>query len=439
MIEDILENWDASKEGETVYSIIRELFPICRSITGDGFRESLTLLQKQANMTLHEVPSGTKVHDWVIPNEWQIRDAYIKDGRGERVLDFARSNLHIVSYSIPVHTRMSLAQLKQHIHTLPERPDWIPYKTSYYQPSWGFCMSHRQLLALTDQEYEVCIDATLQPGFMTLGEFRLPGKTAKEVLISSHSCHPSLCNDNLSGMALSAVLANKLSKLSLRYSYRFLWMPGTIGAIAWLALNEQAVSNIRHGLVLSCLGDRGTFTYKRSRRGDCEIDRAVENLFRHSGQYYQVLDFSPTGYDERQYCSPGYNLPVGCLMRTPNEKYLEYHTSADNLDLMSEEALAGSLRLLLEIISILEKNACYLNLNPKCEPQLGRRGLFRLDGGARTQPVDEAAMLWVLNLSDGRHSLLDISTRSGIRFSEIYKAAERLEHHRLLRKADAGN
>jgi len=434
-INEILENWDPLKEGATLYSIIEDLFPICRSITGEGFRESLVRLQRHANMTIHEIPSGTRVHDWTVPQEWNIRDAYIKNMRGERIVDFRKSNLHVVSYSTPVHATMPMVKLKEHIHTLPEAPEWIPYRTSYYHPTWGFCMSHRQLLEMNDPEYEVCIDATLEPGHLTMGELRIQGQTEREVLISCHSCHPSLCNDNLSGMAVGAMLAKKLAGFSsLRFSYRFLWMPGTIGAITWLALNEQVIPKITHGLVLSCLGDSGQLSYKQSRRGTSDVDHAVQNVLQHSGREYRILEYTPFGYDERQYCSPGFDLPVGCFMRTPNGQYPEYHTSADNMDFISKDALAESLCQLLQVISVLENNRRYLNQNPKCEPQLGRRGLYQQTGGMPMQPKEEEAMLWVLNYSDGEHSLIDISSRARMPFREIHKAAERLEQHQLLRK-----
>ncbi len=288
-----------------------------------------------------------------------------------------------LNYSVPVHRSMSLAELKQHLFSLPETPDWIPYRTSYYKQTWGFCLSQRQLERMTEGEYEVCVDSSLEPGHLTYGEYRIQGATDDEVLISCHSCHPSLCNDNLSGMATAAGLARLLERVDLRYSYRFLWIPGTIGSITWLARNEPILPRIKHGLVLSCVGDAGAFTYKRSRRGDAEVDRAVEQVLRHSGHQFEVLDFTPYGYDERQYCSPGINLPVGCFMRTPNGRYPQYHTSADDLDFVTPSALGESLGQLLRVVQVLEKNGHYLNLNPKGEPQLGRRGLYRQMGGLK--------------------------------------------------------
>jgi aminopeptidase-like protein len=419
-------------EGAESYALVESLYPICRSITGEGVRRSLRLLQDTVPLELHEVPTGTQVFDWTVPKEWNIRDAYIKNSAGERVVDFQRSNLHVLNYSIPVHQTVSLEELRPHLFALPESPDWIPYRTSYYRETWGFCLSQRQLEGMEEGEYEVMIDSSLEPGCLTYGEFRIQGATDDEVLISCHSCHPSLCNDNLSGMATAARLARLLHETALRYSYRFVWIPGTIGSITWLARNEAILPRIKHGLVLSCIGDSGQFTYKRSRRGDAEIDRTVEHMLRHSGHNFELLDFTPYGYDERQYCSPGINLPVGCFMRTPNGRYVQYHTSADDLTFVTASALGESLSQLLGIIEVLEGNGRYLNLSPKCEPQLGRRGLYRQMGGIKDAAVAEMAILWVLNLSDGAHDLLDIAVRSGMPFAQISRAAVALRESGLL-------
>jgi aminopeptidase-like protein len=428
-----MRNSDNRIGGQELHDLVAALHPICRSITGDGVRQSLNLLRKCVDLKLYEVPTGTKVFDWEIPKEWNIRDAWIKNPQGEKVVDFQKSSLHVVNYSIGVKQKMRLADLKKHLFTLPEKPDWIPYRTSYYNETWGFCLSQRQLEALPDGEYEVMIDATLAPGHLTYGEFRIQGETDDEVLISCHSCHPSLCNDNLSGMVVAAALAQHLAPTTLHYSHRFVWAPGTIGSIAWLALNEPVLPRIKHGLVLSCVGDPGGFTYKRSRRTNAEIDRAVEHVLQRSGNKYEMLDFSPLGYDERQYCSPGINLPMGCFMRTPNGKYPQYHTSADNLDFVTAPALAGSLEMLLSVVKAIERNERFLNLNPKCEPQLGRRGLYRRVGGTNNSRNEEAR-LWVLNLSDGEHSLLDIAERSKLDINELFEASQTLMEHDLLRK-----
>lgn len=426
--------FDQTGLGAQMHALMAELFPICRSITGDGFRESLAIVGRHIPLALHEVPSGTAAFDWTVPREWNIRDAYIKNAQGERVVDFRAHTLHVLNYSVPIHRTMSLAELRPHLYTIPEHPDWVPYRTSYYAERWGFCLSHRALEALPEGDYEVCIDSTLAPGSLTYGEFLLPGASADEVLISCHSCHPSLCNDNLSGMALATALAQQLAGHALRYSYRFLFIPGTIGSITWLARNEAQTSRIKHGLVVACVGDPGPTHYKRSRRGNAEIDRAALQVLRHSGQPFQVVEFSPYGYDERQYCSPGFNLPVGSLTRTPHGRYAEYHTSADNLDLVQPAYLADSLAKYLAVVEVLEHNRRYRNTSPKCEPQLGKRGLYGSMGGRKDAQEHEMALLWVLNLSDGEHSLLDIAERADMEFGAVRAAAEALAAVGLLEK-----
>lgn len=420
-----------SKLGSELHGFAARLYPICRSITGNGLRQTLQIISDQIPLRIVEVKSGTLVFDWTVPKEWNIREAYIKSPGGPRVLDFQNCNLHVLNYSVPIRATLPFSELKKHVFTIPDHPDWIPYRTSYYQENWGFCLSHNQLLALKEGEYEVCIDSTLEEGHLTYGECYLPGQSADEVLISSHACHPSLANDNLSGIAVATFLARFLSGRDLRYSYRFLFAPGTIGAITWLAQNIEAATHIRHGLVLTCLGDSGNFHYKRSRRGNACIDRAAAHVLAHSGTTAELLDFSPYGYDERQYCSPGFNLPVGCLMRSVWGTFPEYHTSADNLKFIRAAQLAESLAICVGIIDVLENDACYRNLKPYCEPQLGKRDLYRSTGGDSTSG-EINARLWVLNLSDGEHSLLDIAERSGIEFSLIHDAAELLFEAGLL-------
>jgi aminopeptidase-like protein len=364
------------------------------------------------------------VFDWTVPREWNVRDAWVADASGRRVIDFHRHNLHLVSYSSPVRAKMALADLRPHLHTLPDHPDWIPYRTTYYAENWGFCLSQREADRLPEGDYEVSIDTTLEPGQLTYGELFLPGTSEGEILFSCHSCHPSLANDNLSGMAVAVELARHLSRVPRRHGFRFLFIPGTIGSITWLARNEAGAGRIRYGLVLSCLGDAGRSTYKRSRRGDTLVDRAAAHVLRHGGDH-AVLDFVPYGYDERQYCSPGFDLAVGCLTRTPNGQFPEYHTSADNLEFVRAEALEDSLAKVLAVVEILEHDAAFRNLNPKCEPQLGRRGLYRNTGGMAPRGF-EMALLWVLSFSDGRHTLLEIAERSGLPFHGIRQAAEAL-------------
>jgi aminopeptidase-like protein len=412
--------------GLRIHRLMADLFPICRSRTGDGVRKTLEILGRHVPLEVHEVPSGSRVFDWTVPKEWNIRDAYIKEPQGRKVVDFHRSNLHIVGYSTPVRARLPLEELKKHLFTLPEHPDWIPYKTSYHAEGWGFCLRHRQLLALKEGEYEVVIDSRLEDGFLTYGELLLPGENDEEVLISAHACHPSLANDNLSGVGLAATLAEHLGRVRRRHSFRFLFVPGTIGAVTWLCLNEEKAGKIKAGLVVAGVGDRGNIHYKKSRRGDSEIDRAAAHVLGHSGQPHRILDFCPYGYDERQYGSPGFDLPVGRISRTPYGEYPEYHTSADNLEFVSPDSLADSFEKVLGIVAVLEGNETFVSLNQNCEPHLGKRGLSFAAG------VEEHAVLWVLNQSDGSRSLLDIAERSGLEFPAIRKAAEALVKAGLL-------
>jgi aminopeptidase-like protein len=417
-----LDGRNVSELGGELHRFAADLYPICRSITGNGIRKTLTMIQNRIPLQIFEVPTGTPVFDWRVPKEWNIRDAYIKAPDGKRVVDFQQCNLHVMNYSTPVHATLPLNEIRPHLSTIPEQPDWIPYRTSYYKEDWGFCLSHNQMLELDDGDYEVCIDSTLEEGHLTYGECYFAGRSSDEVLISCHACHPSLANDNLSGLAVTTFLARHLSGRDLRYSYRFLFIPGTIGAITWLAQNRKSVGNIRHGLVLSGIGDVGGFHYKKSRRGNAEIDRAVACVLRDCGESSEILDFSPYGYDERQYCSPGFNLPVGCLMRSVWGTFPEYHTSADNLDFIQPASLAGSLHACVGIVDVLENNRRYVNQNPYCEPQLGKRNLYRSTGGDSIG-TEINARLWVLSLSDGDHSLLDIAERSKIPFFTISEAA----------------
>ncbi|OGD63351.1 peptidase M28 [Candidatus Beckwithbacteria bacterium RBG_13_42_9] len=419
--------------GRKMSELMKKLYPICRSITGNGVRQTLKIVKTYLPLKIHEIPSGTKVFDWIIPKEWNIQDAYIKNSRGKKIIDLQKSNLHVLNYSVPVHKKMPLRQLKKNLFTLPDYPNWIPYLTSYYKENWGFCLSYKQYKKLKDGTYEVVIDSSLKNGYLTYGELYLKGKKREEILFSCYICHPSLCNDNLSGIILSAFLGKYLLNKKLKYSYRFLFIPETIGAIAWLSLNEKKVSRIKHGLVITCVGDAGKLTYKKTRDGNAVIDKVVEKALADSGNDYQILEFFPSGSDERQFCSPGFNLPVGSLMRTPYGRYPEYHTSADNLDLVRSKYLADSYRKYIEIIFILENNKTYINCFPKCEPQLGKRGIYRLLGSQKSQSSNQLAMFWVLNLSDGTNSLLDIAIRSALNFKQIKKAADILHRKKLLK------
>jgi aminopeptidase-like protein len=363
--------------GLDAYELMRRLYPLCRSLTGDGVRATFDVLEEQIPLTRTEIPSGSRVCDWIVPEEWNLREAHITAPDGSRVVDSNDSTLHVVSYSEPVRARLSLEQLRGRLHTLPEQPDVIPYRTSYYERTWGFCLPHRQLLELPPGEYEVVIDSTLEPGRLTYAEHLIPGRGPKEVLVSTYVCHPSLANDNLSGIAVATMLARRLQGRPLRHSYRFLFAPGTIGPLAWLERNHETLDAVAHGLTVSCIGDEGDLTYKRSRHGDAEVDLAMETVLRDSGEPHRVLPWEPWGGDERQFCSPGFDLPVGTLMRTPHGEFDGYHTSADALELIRPESLAAAVDRCLELVEVLESNRTCANLSPFGEPQLGRRGLYR--------------------------------------------------------------
>jgi aminopeptidase-like protein len=418
--------------GHDAYQLMERLFPLCRSLTGDGVRATFDILEEEIPITRTHLPSGTRVFDWIVPDEWNLRDAYVAAADGGRVIDFRRSTLHVVSYSEPVRTRLTLDELRERLHTLPEQPELIPYRTSYYERTWGFCLSHRRLLELAPGDYDVLIDSTLRPGHLTYGELVIEGAGEGEVLISTYVCHPSLANDNLSGIAVATMLAKRLLERPLRHTYRFLFAPGTIGPLAWLHQNRDRLDRIRHGLTLSCIGDGGSLTYKRSRQGNSEVDLAMETVLRDAGVRHRVLPWEPWGGDERQFCSPGFDLPVGSLMRTPHGEFAGYHTSADSLEQIRPESLAEAVDRCLELVDVLESNCRYTNLSPCGEPQLGRRGLYRAAGGAVATPDDERALLWVLNQSDGRSTLVDVASRSRLPYPVVRRAAERLERAGLL-------
>lgn len=425
-LSQLLGELDPAAAGREIHAFAEKAWPICRSITGEGVRQTLALLSEIAPLSVGEIASGTQVFDWVVPREWNLRAGWIKNAAGEVIVDSRRHNLHVLNYSVPVARRLGLTELQAHLYSLPEQPERIPYRTSYYQERWGFCLPHRQREQLAEGEYEVLIDASLEPGHLSWGEVFLPGTSAETVLFSTHVCHPSLANDNLSGLGVMAHLARLLAGVERRYSYRFLFVPGTIGAIAWLATHREQAAEVRHGLVAANLGDGGSFHYKRSRRGDAEIDRAVIKVLQDAGEPFEIEDFVPFGYDERQYSSPGFNLAVGSLTRTPWGRYPQYHTSADDLDFIRPEHLGESLRRYLEVVFVLESNRRFRNLNPFCEPQLGKRGLYRTLGGDESGRERELALLWVLNLSDGEHTLLEIAERAKLPFTRVAEAAEAL-------------
>jgi aminopeptidase-like protein len=424
------------RAGEDAYALIERLYPICRSITGNGVRQTLAILGEHIPIEVSEVPSGTKVLDWVIPDEWNIEDAFVADASGRRVVDFGRSNLHVVNYSERVRVRMTLEELRPRLHTLPDRPDFVPYRTSYYERTWGFCLSQRQLETLGAGPFDVVVDSTLEPGALTYGEALVRGETDEEILVVTHVCHPSLCDDNLSGISVATLLArNLVAGKRPRRSVRFLFAPGTIGAIAWLARNEASLGRIRAGLTLTCLGDAHPFTFKRTLAGDTQVDRAVSHVLATSGLPYQVIDYFPYGYDERHFNSPGFRLPVGSLMRGRHGQFPEYHTSADDLDFVSAERLAESLGVLTRVVGVLDRDRRMRNTAPYGEPQLGTRGLYGALGGTAI-PDAQLVMLWLLALCDGEHSLLDVAIRSGTTFETVVATADVLAAHGLLVDVD---
>lgn len=415
--------------------LVRELFPIGRSITGPGLRATVARLAEIVPLQVTEVPSGTKVFDWTVPDEWSVDEAFVQIEGGDRVIDLKSSNLHVVGYSVPVDATMTLAELRPHLFSLPEHPDWIPYRTSYYSRNWGFCLPDRVLKSLPDARYRVVIRSRLMPGSLTLAEHVHPGATQDEVLIFAHDCHPSLANDNLSGLCVAIHLASFLRSRATHYTYRFVFAPATIGSLAWLASNESSLHRIRHGLVLSLLGDRGPLHFKTTRAGNRPIDQAAWHVLSTEFQGSKRLEFEPWGYDERQFASPGIDLAVGRITRTPNGEFAEYHTSADNPDFLSADALGESWLACLKVLEALDCDCRYFNLQPKGEPQLGRRGLYRSMGGYQDVPARQLALLWVLNQSDGVNSVLDIASRARLPFGLVARAALDLQQAGLLAPA----
>ncbi|MEL7059407.1 MAG: DUF4910 domain-containing protein [Acidobacteriota bacterium] len=424
--------------GEDVFAFVEDAFPLFRSLTGDGVRQTLAKVGQIApGLQVHEVPSGTPVLDWVVPKEWRVHSARLLGPDGATIVDVEDHTLHLLGYSAPYRGTLSLDALRPHLWSDPERPDAIPYRTSYYREEWGFCLEHRRLEALVEGEYRVEIETELFDGSLTYGEIVLPGECEGEVLVSAHVCHPSLANDNLSALGVAAHLARRLAELPRRrLTWRFIFAPGTLGAIVWLAGHREIVDRVRHGLVLSNLGDGGAFHFKRTRGGASSIDRLVPKVFADSSEPLEVEDFSPFGYDERQYGSPGFDLPVAVLSRTPWGRYPEYHTSDDDLRLVRPQHLGRSLRRLLEVASALEHDRRWRNLEPYGEPQLGRRGLYHQIGGGDEGRTRQLALLWVLNQSDGGKSLLDVAERSGLSMRQIEDAAEALWQAELLAAVD---
>ena len=420
---------------EQIEKYFDRLWPLNRSLTGNGNRETLKILSELADIKITEIPSGMECFDWTVPPEWNVNEAWIKDSKGNIIVDFRKNNLHILGYSEKYSGKLSLNELKEHIYSLPEQPEVIPYLTSYYKKRWGFCISHNQLTSLKDDTYEVLIDSESDPnGSMTIGEAILVGDSDEEILLSTYICHPSMANNELSGPLIASFIYKELiKKKNRRYTYRILYVPETIGSIYYLSkYGEHLKKKMAAGFVITCAGDKGSYTYKRSRSGNTVTDRASELVLKETEKNFNIEDFFPTGSDERQYCSPGFNLPVGSLMRTRYGKYKEYHTSADNKEFISFSALENTVYKYLKILNVIEKNFTFINKLPYCEPQLGKRGLYPTLGSQKDTAEFVNAVMWILNLSDGTNDIIDISNRSGMSFKTIFKAAEELLNKGLI-------
>ena len=411
------------------------LWPLNRSITGHGLRQSLDILGELLPLRRTEVLSGSRVYDWTVPLEWEVHEAYILTPDGCKIANFAENNLHLIGYSIPVHAQMSLEEIKPYLHTLPQQPDAVPYLTAYYGNTWGFCLTEQEYQKLKPGMYEVVVDTVLQPGGMSLADAVLTGRSAKEILISTYLCHPSMANNELSGPLVAAFLYEKLAAMTDRfYTYRFVFAPETIGTIAYLSEHKEHLLKYLHGgLVATCLGDPGNFTYKTSRDGNTEIDAVAQHILRHFSQdRHSIVDFVPIGSDERQYCSPGFNFAVGSLMRTMYGRYPEYHTSKDNKEFISFSALEESVEMYVRVVQALEINHRYINLQPFCEPCLGSRGLYPMIGLKEEKDASLQRRMYILNYSDGHHSVLDIAEKIGCCILELRDEVSLLVKHSLL-------
>ncbi len=427
-------DFDVDALGNWMHDLVKQLFPICRSLTGPGNRETLAILGETVDLELTEVPSGTEAFGWTVPDEWSPRSAEIVGPDGVTRARFADNNLHLLGCSDPIDREMELEELLEHVYTLPDEPDLIPYVVSYFNRNWGFAMTDREKQALPPGRYNIKIDTTLRPGSMTLAEAVLPGTSDREIVVSTYICHPSMANDNLSSIAVATALYKLIAGTPQRhYTYRFLFVPETIGAITWLSRNtEHAKEKIAAGIVLSCVGDDGPLTWKLSRQGDSEIDRIARLALPKMGLDHQVTPFGPAkGSDERQFGSPGFDLPVGLLTRSVPGQFRVYHTSGDDTDFVTPSGLSGSLRAAYAIIEGLEINSQrYKRVDPHCEPMLSKYGLIHavavrnsIGYDMTTDPL--VALRWVLNFCDGEHSLLDIAERSDIALPALADAAER--------------
>ena len=419
--------------GQRMYDMAVRLFPICRSITGDGFRRSLEIIRETVpGISVSEVPSGTQVFDWTVPREWNIRGGWIRNMKGDTIIDFKDCNLHVLGYSVPVHQTVSREELLAHVYTQPEQPDWIPYVTSYYKERWGFCMSENQKRMLTDEKYEVCIDSTLEDGSLTYGELILPGETDDEIFFSTYLCHPSMANNELSGPCVQTELIRYVESLPRRkYTYRFVFIPETIGSITYLSRNLSVMQqHVKAGFVLSCVGDDRTYSMVSTKYEDTLADRVLRNVLQFHAPAYQRYSFIQRGSDERQYGSAGVDLPVCAFCRSKYSEYPEYHTSADDLSLISAEGLQGAYEVMVKVINALEHNAYYRMTCP-CEPQLGKRGLYPTISQKGSYDAVRS-MQHFIAYADGRNDLIGMSDILQIPVDHLIPIKEELLKHQLL-------
>lgn len=419
--------------GSRMHQMVTELFPICRSITGDGVRATLKTIQSSVPIQIFEVPSGTKAFDWEVPREWNIRDAYILDGDGKRVVDWKSNNLHVVGYSVPVDRWIDLAELQQHLYSLEQQPDAIPYVTSYYKERWGFCLRHADRLQLKEGIYRAVIDSTLENGSLTYGEIVLPGTTKEEIFLSTYVCHPSMANNELSGPVVTVELAKWLASQPRRYTYRIVFIPETIGSLVYLSRHlDYLKKNVVAGFVITCVGDDRTYSFLPSRKGNTLADRAALNILEANHPHFDKYSFLDRGSDERQYCSPGVDLPMVSIMRSKYGTYPEYHTSLDNLSLVTPDGLAGAYTVLRDCLELLEHNR---NFQCTClgEPQLGRRGLYPTVQRGPT-PGEATDMLNLLAYADGENDLIEISKIIQVPCSRLYAMVDKLASVGLLKE-----
>lgn len=474
MLKDFI-HIDEKKTINEIDNLFKILFPICRSITGNGVKESLSILKNIVDFDIKQIPSGTKCYDWTIPDEWNIKDAYIKDSHENKLIDFKENNLHVVNYSVPINQKLSFNELDKHLYTLPSMPDAIPYVTSYYEKDWGFCIPYNQYKNLDkNADYHVVIDSTLQSGNLTYGESIIKGRSEQEILFSTYCCHPSLGNDNLSGMVLWTLILRELKTRQTNYTYRFVIAPETIGSIAYIAKNQEQIRNILGGFIFTCVAGPGKFYYKKTFYGDHMLDKIAITVLNESKNDYETRPFDITGSDERQYSSQFFRIPIGTICKDKYGEYDYYHTSKDNLDFISSENLFRTMKLYLELIDKIENTSLrdlefenseskiptinkgehlYCSLNPWCEPMLSKRdvyptksGRFRTDATNikkneskedntsvyETQIINLNHMLWVLFYSDGYHSIEHVSRITGIQINSLLFAAERLKKVGLL-------